>query len=407
MKKLIGIIIFFSIVLWSCDDMNSVNQEWLERGETIYTGTVDSLKILPGNNRLWLVWQMNADPRITELVISWNNKQDSLILPVVRDTEEKIGFFRDSVLIDKNLEEGAAVFYLHTRDNEGHSSIVQEVTADVYGPNYAESISFRMPRKVTSMKAYEGEDIVELTFEKQELTDIKYTELIYTTYKNSPAGEKKTIIVDNATTSVVLEDINLGDEISMQSMFVPTSDAIDIFPGKKAVFHLPLYYLLDKERWESVYHDQYIDISKSGWTAWASTEELEGEGDINGRAATIIDDNYDTFWHSVWKTTPPQLPHIIEVDMKSIQTIYSFELCRRKGNKDLKTVEVEMSLDDQNWKQIGSMTFSADANENSLIFMFKNPVMARYLRMKITESNNERHASISEIVLTGSMSKSH
>lgn len=57
--------------------MNAIHDEYLKRGETIYIGAVDSLKSNPGNNRVRLKWQMNADPRIKDLIICWNNKKDS------------------------------------------------------------------------------------------------------------------------------------------------------------------------------------------------------------------------------------------------------------------------------------------------------------------------------------------
>lgn len=401
MKKIICIIGIFSLVLWGCEDMNSVNQDWIDRGEIIYTGAVDSLEIRPGNNRLWLVWEMNADPRISELIISWNNKRDSLVLPVVRDTEEKIGIHKDSVLIDKNLEEGVAVFQLYTRDNEGHSSIVREITADVYGDNYAEATSYRMPRKITSMNASDETGRVELTFEKLDATDVLYTELIYTSYENSPEGEQKMIRIDNSTLSLELEYVSLGDGMDLQSMHVPTPDAIDVFPGKKVVTRLPRYYLLDQDRWASVYRPDYENISKEGWTGWASTEESGGDGPgaEGGRVGAIFDDNLDSFWHSAWRSTTPALPHIIELDMKAPQTFQFFEFVRRLGNSNLKTVIIEMSVDSQNWDSIGSMTFGGDGAENTQVFLFPNPVTAQYIRIKVTESNSGRHASIAEIAV--------
>lgn len=221
MKKILGIIVLYSFILWSCDDMNSVNQEWLDRGETIYTGAVDSLKIRPGDNRLWLSWEMNADPRISELVITWNNKRDSLILPVIRDTEEKIGIHRDSVLIDKNLEEGNIVFQVYTRDMEGHKSIPAEVVGTVYGENY---LIGQMARPIKWHRVLENWMIIDWG-ESSMSTKVV---LHYT----ASDGSSKFITVLPEESRTVLSDFKPGADLYYETCYLPEPEAFEEM-GKK------------------------------------------------------------------------------------------------------------------------------------------------------------------------------
>lgn len=224
MYKIVSIIIFCSCILWGCDDMNSVNQEWIDRGETIYTGAVDSLKVRPGNSRLYLVWQMNADPRITELVIKWNNKRDSLILPVVRDTEEKIGIYRDSVLIDKNLEEGETVFYLNTRDGEGHKSIPAEIVGTVYGEQY---LSGQLSRWIKWSKVIENWMIIDWG-------DANISTRVVLHYTGSDGTSKSVTVLpeDNRT---VLSDFKYGEDLYYETFYLPEAEAFEEMAKRKDI----------------------------------------------------------------------------------------------------------------------------------------------------------------------------
>lgn len=76
MKSIIKNIAGFICViigLNSCENINDVHEEYLKRGEEIYTGVVDSLEAYPGNERIKFTWMINADPRITKTVIYWND----------------------------------------------------------------------------------------------------------------------------------------------------------------------------------------------------------------------------------------------------------------------------------------------------------------------------------------------
>ena len=78
-------LILAASLLVGCDGMNSINQKYYDRGETIYTGIVDSINVYPGYGKVAFDWQINADPRINKL-IAYDEYCDDVIL---RKSEEK------------------------------------------------------------------------------------------------------------------------------------------------------------------------------------------------------------------------------------------------------------------------------------------------------------------------------
>lgn len=232
MKKYIATLVGL-LSLVGCGEMNELHQIYLDRGETIYTGAVDSLEVYGGMNRVQLKWEMNADPRIEDLVIRWNNRADSVILPVDRSNPEKVGIYRDSLILDQNLTEGSILFQLYTRDGLGHTSVIREVTGEVYGESFAASAALKLPRKIETVQTV-STNSVKLVFAEVDQPTMLSTKVLYIS-----EGNEMVVDVPNEETEVLLENIHLGDVIQYQSMFLPNEDALDAFPGKMYTYTLP------------------------------------------------------------------------------------------------------------------------------------------------------------------------
>src|SRR5690606_22559388 len=88
--KMITVVAIFTVIMASCDDMNSLHEKYLDRGIGIYIGSADSLSVQSGQHRIGFKWKINADPRIDKTVISWEEIEDgamverSVELPLVR-----------------------------------------------------------------------------------------------------------------------------------------------------------------------------------------------------------------------------------------------------------------------------------------------------------------------------------
>ena len=252
--------------------MNELHQEYLDRGETIYTGKVDSLEVLGGKNRVKLKWEMNADPRIKDLVICWN-RADTLVFDVDRSIPEHIGIYKDSLILNENLSEGSVTFRLFTRDDLGHTSVVNEVTGEVYGDNYASSAALKLPRKIESSEIID-EKSVKITFQEVDQALLNNTKIIFKSYDHNPAGETEIVNIPNDQMEVILEGVRLGEEIQYQSTFLPEQNAIDSFEGKIQTYKLP------GNRLELVWSEEFEENGLLNEKFWTYDEGYERNNEL-------------------------------------------------------------------------------------------------------------------------------
>lgn len=133
MKHIIYILLFSGLIFASCTDMNDVSKEFMTP-ETRYAGSPDTIKVFSGRERLILNFRL-TDASVTSIDLYWNNKSDSLILPVVMDAVPKVF----NVEID-NLPESTYSFEVITHDNKGNKSIVSRAIGRTYGNAYEKSL---------------------------------------------------------------------------------------------------------------------------------------------------------------------------------------------------------------------------------------------------------------------------
>lgn len=376
------ILAFVAVWLTGCDDMNELHQKYLDEGEDIYTGKPDSVRSYAGFNRLKLEWELNADPKITECCIYWNNRADSMIYAIDRTQ----GPVYSAIL---PLGEGKYNFELLTRDAAGNHSLTEQISGVSYGAQFQETI---YNRKFGSVEA----TMTEATIHWRNLENSVGSTLTYT----NKSGDVKELFIGNDIATTVIQDFSFGAKFQVSSLYIPEENAIDTIPvGTPSVNYFPTFVIFSKEEWNTFNAEgQYPKYDRSSWSIESfSTEEAEKDGPAV--AANILDDKPGTFWHSQWfgEGSNPPLPHTIVVDMQSSRKVSSLELARRKDNKDLKTIEFEISEDNAAWKYIGTLSFPNNANPNSKVLYFPDGEKGRYLKLKVTESNNSANASISEL----------
>ncbi len=129
--------------------------------------------------------------------------------------------------------------------------------------------------------------------------------------------------------------------------------------------------------------------SRTAWTATASSEELVGEGSVNGRTTALFDGDINTFWHSQWAGATPPYPHWITVDMKTAVKAISVDLTARQNNANGMTkFTLEGSTDGTTWTNLkkggGNFTFDP-ANKASQGYAVPSTTAIRYLRVTMTE----------------------
>lgn len=212
------------MVFWtSCEDMNSLHEEYLNRGESIYTGVVDSLTAAPGNERVKFRWLLNSDPRITHVLIYWNDYADSMSVDVNR-TQNGDMWMEDIY----EFPENDYVFNVKTADDEGHRSMPTEISVKVYGANY---IATLMNRGMKSREVNErGEGVI--SWLSPSTNTLLYTVVKYTDYSNLAQPEAREVRVENEDMETILPGVRNGDEIKVYSCFQP-EESIDTFESKE------------------------------------------------------------------------------------------------------------------------------------------------------------------------------
>ena len=176
-RKHVKIVVIFVvacvIAVFSCDDMNSLHQQYLDRGVGIYIGAPDSLIAYSGHYKVLLKWKINADSRISNAVIYWDERAESKTIPVVRTTPGPM--WMEAVI--EELQEGIPyLFEVQMQDKAGNISYSIEVAASVFGDSYLETLSTREIKEIGhngSNFAVIWEDVVSTTLHH---TEIEYVD---------------------------------------------------------------------------------------------------------------------------------------------------------------------------------------------------------------------------------------
>lgn len=128
----------------SCGKMDETYRGFLNGGEYFYPGRADSLRAHPGDGRIQLSWLRAADPSVVTAKIYWNNRRDSVVMPVDSSTGS------DTVRITiPSLEEKSYTFEVFTQDTYGNTSVRSEVLGVVYGDVYRSSLLHRAIQEIT------------------------------------------------------------------------------------------------------------------------------------------------------------------------------------------------------------------------------------------------------------------
>lgn len=374
-----------AFLMTACGDMYDIHEKYLEMGEETYLGAVQDLNAYSGFNRIKLEWYLNADPRISSCVITWEGGENPVEVPVQENRVVK-----DPMSTIINLPEGKYIFNMITRSDTGKESLVRTIAGEVYGSNYQAGLS---AQGINSMSA----NLTGVTINWTSAERCIETKLTYTNNE----GIEKTVTQPEGEMTLILPDAVLNTQFKLVSRYSLPDNAIDDVQTTEKVMNFPAYYTVSKEEWNEI-HNQYIDVDRTGWGVEANTEELTGEGAVNGHKEALIDGDLNTFWHSQWdgEGKNPPLPHIITFDMQQTQNILSIELARRKDNLDLKAVMFSISDDKENWTELGKLDFPNDKVPNAQIILLPKAVSGRYFRTTVTDSNNGVNASIAEIIFT-------
>lgn len=366
MNKHIAIYCLMCMFLLSCGGMNDPIQEYLDKGEVNYIGRVDSVVTAGGKERIQFSWKINTDPRIEKCIICWNNGNDSIIFPIDRN---KIVNGRITTVFD-NMKEGTYVFNMYHTGQKGYNSIKQEVVGKVYGDLYKESLA---PRKIKKIAAFKEQ--AEINWSSAEAS------LMLNLHYVNNKGNKIIKEVLPSEEKTIINDYSPGSKFSYETSFLPDENALDTFIVQSDVLKFPSFY----------------ELERNDWTATASSDKAGTDG---GTAQTLLDGNSGTYWHSMWSPDIP-LPHWILIDMKKEYEVNAVEVYKKLTNSDCKKLDILISMDGENFNQIGTIEYGNTPEPNGKDITLNTPVRAKFIKLIITESWRPPYVCLSEIKVLG------
>lgn len=204
------LILFFSI---SCSKWDSF-KEYIEDGEIVYVGKLDSVKILSGNKRVKIKALLKPDPKIRKVQIFWNDKSDSMIF----DVDGQSRTFEKVIPIN----EGIVSFMFYIFDVNGNRSVMVPAVGRVYGDRYLNSLSNRLIENAVVNNNVATIDWLSMDLSNGPIaTEVKYI---------SNTGLEKIVKVPISQSRTELADLGSTTKtFAYRTLFLPQANSIDTF----------------------------------------------------------------------------------------------------------------------------------------------------------------------------------
>lgn len=353
-KYLIAALVLMMIVQVACTPMDDY-KKFITEKEIQYPGRIDSVIVNSGDGRVIVNGLFIADPKVNLCRIFWNNKQDSVEIPVVRTNG--VDTLRQEIKVSENVYS----FVIHTYDAEGNRSVPVFATGESYGQNYKQSIVNRL---VDGRALAEGNKLTINWYDIDKTMGPLGTEVSYTNTK----GAIKTVYLPVNEKVLEITDYKAESSYSYRTLYVPDTLCVDTFYTAMEKDALPMIRI-DKKDWEI--------------TGFDSQEERGEQGGKYGWAYQIIDDDITTYWHSrhMEDIGPrPPFPHYISFDMKAVHEVTNFSLTpRQDGGDPFKDFEVQGSMDGETWTSCGE--FTLENNRSTQNFTFLQPCKMQHVKL--------------------------
>ncbi|MGM9748954.1 MAG: DUF4998 domain-containing protein, partial [Candidatus Cryptobacteroides sp.] len=212
-NKVYGIAVAASLFsLASCSDITEIYKEWINDGETVYVGKVDSLVVHGGLNRLQVAGHTRYMRSAEKCIIAWDDQKREYAVSEIADG--------DSIRVTlEDMPEGSYQIFVNTLDREGNRSIVEEVFGYSYGDRF---INTQNPKRIVNSTAnFSG-----ATISWSDASNVSRIKLEYNTKDGKPA----TMEVPGNSTETLIEDWEWGGTITATSYVLPERGALDLIP---------------------------------------------------------------------------------------------------------------------------------------------------------------------------------
>lgn len=211
-------------------------KKYLENGEKIYTGKIDSVLVYSGRERVYVTGLFMADPKIVKLRAYWNNGADSVEVPITRTANV------DTLKLSIPVAEGVHNFYFVAFDADNNASLKVYKTGISYGPRY---ISGLINKPFYTADYFAGDQNTTISWGGIDLTSgATFTEVEYTNTDGELITQRDSIGNSESTLKGYLP----GRPLRYRTIFVPDTLSIDTFYTAYASNVLPrLAYLRNIE----------------------------------------------------------------------------------------------------------------------------------------------------------------
>lgn len=343
--------ILLAVLFISCSKMDDTYKEYVVPGGIIYVGKADSVKVYPGRERLNITWLRGTDPNTREAVIYWNNKADSLVLPV-KETSPK-----DVVTASiTNLPENSYTFSIYTRDNAGNSSIRVDVQGISYGQQYESSL---LTRPVNETRLI-GNNLRVIWLPSDSAAF--RTEVIYI----DKTGVEKVVKVPFSEDTTLLENYKEGASFRFRTLYLPTPATLDTF--------------------YTGYDTRAVNLA-------VNKTVKQSSGAANNPASLLIDQDKATFWQPLAGDRTDDKHVWITIDLKSPTAINEVKHFWKTGGNLISGYKIFGSDNETTWQQLFEKTGAMAAEETASFA----DVTTRYVKLDFTIGTADGNLNITEV----------
>lgn len=201
-------------------------KKYLAGGPAVYTGKADTLRAYSGRYRIMLSWLLTSDQTIRQATVYWNDRHDSLLVPIKRS-----GGVDTIRVIIPNLLEQSYSFEVVTSDGQGHHSVPNSVTGQALGTNYELTLNNWdiLDAKVApaappyyqayiTFNSFYLQGLNGVAIDYKDADNVAHTRFV----PSDPSGQ-------NTSITATLEKFTPGSSFTYRTMFLPDSMAIDTF----------------------------------------------------------------------------------------------------------------------------------------------------------------------------------
>lgn len=300
-KKIICLLVWMlaGFTLQSCSDITEMQREYLDRGETLYVGKIDSIKFRGGLNRVQMEGLLWYTRSASKCVISWNDQSREFAVDDISFGDKA------NVLID-NLDEGTYRFYVQTFDKEGNKSLKEECYGYVYGDEYKMTQS---PKYISEMAPDPYKMVLKWNVSDNAI-------LVKLSYENMD-GEIISQTLPGNIKETEISDWKKGGKIETITYTLPEKNALDTIALDPSVQYFPT--------------DVEYEINKSTFKAVRLATDIPGNGyggKIEGIWDGVIGNGESNRYHSADKEG---VPHHLTFDMGVFADLTRFKIYGRVG----------------------------------------------------------------------------